>query len=218
MPLDLILFRLMFNVLRQPSSVSSPYKRSSLFLTNERCSCFKNEKTPLSSCTLYVKAYRTELGSRTKYASFRWELVRALRDKIRNRNNNQTRKDFTSFNSLPISSGISVRLVLSNLSHCIPVMRRTDSGNLPPCKDESSKQSLRKILADIFQNTILTPKSLLVKSTPRTNGNTPVFAISLAIQVDLYYILDRRSCNHPRNAFKYVNIYKRTWHAKLPQK
>lgn len=43
-PLDLTLLRLTFNVRRQPSSVNSPYKRSTLLLTNERCSCWKKKE------------------------------------------------------------------------------------------------------------------------------------------------------------------------------
>lgn len=104
MPLDFTLLRLMFNVLKQPSSVSSPYKRSSLFLTRERCSYFENE----NSRPLFV-AY-CEIG---------------ISDHNRN---------LTSFNSFPISSGISIKLVLSNFNHRIPVIRRTDSGNLPSCE------------------------------------------------------------------------------------
>lgn len=40
---------------------------------------------------------------------------------------------FSSFMSLPISSGISVICVLSNFSHCTPLISRTAFGNLPSC-------------------------------------------------------------------------------------
>lgn len=46
---------------------------------------------------------------------------------------------FSSFMSFPISSGISVICVLSNFSHCTPLINRTAFGNLPSCKEIKKK-------------------------------------------------------------------------------
>lgn len=43
----------------------------------------------------------------------------------------------TSLSSFPISSGISVRFVLSSLSHCTPVINLMAVGNFPSCKEYS---------------------------------------------------------------------------------